>query len=117
MVKNMMNSPSVQAALNNPEIMQNVLKSGPMKEVLDKNPELNQIMNDPELIKQILSTQSSKAAADQMNIQNDLALRQIENLGAFNQVERMYNDVSGALEKVADEQNPLMVPSSISKVL
>jgi len=112
MVKNMMNSPSVQAALNNPEIMQNVLKSGPMKEVLDKNPELNQIMNDPELIKQILSTQSSKAAADQMNIQNDLALRQIENLGAFNQVERMYNDVSGALEKVADEQNPLMVPSN-----
>ncbi|MES1902277.1 MAG: hypothetical protein MHPSP_000865 [Paramarteilia canceri] len=89
----------------NPEMMSAIIKSNPqLQKMFDKNPHIAQIFQNPEMLSQIMSGYSSKAAADQMNFQNDVTLSNLESMGYMNQIQRVHDDLNDALTNF-DEPN------------
>ncbi|MEN2498592.1 MAG: hypothetical protein MHMPM18_002875 [Marteilia pararefringens] len=75
------------------------------KKIFDKNPHLKQVLSNPDVMSDIMDSYSSKAASDQMNYMNDVALSQIENMGAFNQVENIFSSLTGALDSMQEDMS------------
>ncbi|KAF5754672.1 putative Ubiquitin-like domain, Heat shock chaperonin-binding, UBA-like superfamily, ubiquilin [Helianthus annuus] len=91
----MMNMPSVQTLLNNPEIMRGMIMSNPhMREIIDRNPELAHILNDPAILRQTLETARNPELMREMVRNTDRAMSNIESSPeGFNMLRRMYENV------------------------
>lgn len=99
MMQSIMNSPMFKSMLDNPEVINNMLMNNPqLKSYAEKNPQFYQILKDPEMMSNIMKMYSSQAASDQMNYQNDIALRQLDNSGHFPKVESMFNNLNNAFD-------------------
>ena len=103
MMNSIMNSPMFKSMINNPEMLNSMLMSNPQtKALLEKNPHLHQALNDPEMINSMMKAYSSQAASDQMNYQNDIALRQLDHTGQYPKIESMFNNINDAFDNWPD---------------
>ncbi|KAK1437834.1 hypothetical protein QVD17_03634 [Tagetes erecta] len=95
MMREMMNMPSVQNILNNPEIMRSMIMSNPqMREIIDRNPELAHILNDPAILRQTLEAARNPELMREMMRNTDRAMSNIESSPeGFNMLRRMYENV------------------------
>ncbi|KAK9052087.1 hypothetical protein SSX86_028715 [Deinandra increscens subsp. villosa] len=95
MMRDMMNMPSIQNMLNNPEIMRGMLMSNPqMREIIDRNPELAHILNDPAILRQTLEAARNPELMREMMRNTDRAMSNIESSPeGFNMLRRMYENV------------------------
>ncbi|KAI3812122.1 hypothetical protein L1987_16828 [Smallanthus sonchifolius] len=95
MMRDMMNMPSIQNILNNPEIMRSMIMSNPqMREIIDRNPELAHILNDPAILRQTLEASRNPELMREMMRNTDRAMSNIESSPeGFNMLRRMYENV------------------------
>mmetsp|Transcript_10060 Transcript_10060/g.17681 ORF Transcript_10060/g.17681 Transcript_10060/m.17681 type:complete len:438 (+) Transcript_10060:136-1449(+) len=95
MISSLMESPAMQAILDNPEIMRSMMMSNPeMRSLLEQNPQLRHALNDPELLRQSMNAARNPAMMQEMMRNQDRALANIESLpGGYNALRRMYHDV------------------------
>ncbi|XP_076927532.1 ubiquitin domain-containing protein DSK2b-like [Bidens hawaiensis] len=95
MMRDMMNMPSVQNILNNPEIMRSMMMNNPqMREIIDRNPELGHILNDPAILRQTLEAARNPELMREMMRNTDRAMSNIESSPeGFNMLRRMYENV------------------------
>jgi len=95
MLSNIMQSPMMQGAMSNPDLIRNMMESNPeMQRVMDQNPQLRAVLDDPEMMRRSMEMMRDPAAMQNMMRNQELAMSQIENLpGGFNALRRMYEDV------------------------
>lgn len=94
-----MNSPMMQAAMNNPELLRTMLQSNPMvREVADRNPEVAQLLNNPQLLRESMQIFSNPSLLREHMRHADRALSNIEALPeGFNTLRRLYENVQEPL--------------------
>ncbi|GMJ00642.1 hypothetical protein like AT2G17200 [Hibiscus trionum] len=95
MMREIMNTPSIQSLVNNPELMRTLIMSNPqMREIIDRNPELGHILNDPSILRQTLEAARNPELMREMMRNTDRAMSNIESSPeGFNMLRRMYENV------------------------
>ncbi|KAH1151110.1 hypothetical protein GLYMA_16G118400v4 [Glycine max] len=95
LVREIMNSPTMQNLMNNPEIVRNLIMNNPqMQELMDRNPELAHILNDPSTLRQTLEATRNPEIMREMMRNTDRAMSNIESSPeGFNMLRRMYENI------------------------
>ncbi|XP_030461334.2 ubiquitin domain-containing protein DSK2a-like isoform X2 [Syzygium oleosum] len=95
MMREIMNMPSMQNLMNNPDLMHSLIMGNPqMREIIDRNPELAHILNDPGILRQTLEVARNPELMREMMRNTDRAMSNIEaSPEGFNMLRRMYENV------------------------
>lgn len=95
MMREIMNMPSIQNLMNNPDLMRGLIMNNPqMREIIDRNPELGHILNDPGILRQTLEAARNPELMREMMRNTDRAMSNIESSPeGFNMLRRMYENV------------------------
>jgi len=103
MMRQMLNSPMMQAMLDNPEFLRTMMLSNPeMQAVVEQNPELRQIFNDPAFLRQSLQMAANPELLREMQRNADRAMQNIEMMpGGFDALRRMHTNIQEPLMNAA----------------
>jgi len=107
-MQQMLNHPSVQNLLDNPErmgqLMQSSFQNPQMRQIMESNPELRQLWNDPAMMQQAMQMLRNPSMMQQAMRQQDLAMSQLENMpGGFAALSNMYRNVQEPMMEAAAE--------------
>jgi ubiquilin len=99
----MMNSPMMQAMMENPEMMRAALQMSmqqnpQLRALMESNPEMRQMMQDPAMIDQFIQMMRNPAFMQQQMRNQELAMSQLENIpGGFSALSSMYRTIQEPL--------------------
>ncbi|KJE91625.1 ubiquitin family protein [Capsaspora owczarzaki ATCC 30864] len=113
MMRNMINSPQVQAMMNNPELMRTMMMANPqVRDLIERNPELGHMLNDPSVMRQSMDMMRNPAAMQEMMRNSDRAMNNIEAMpGGFDALRRMYAQYQEPMqEALGEQQNQTQTP-------
>uniref|UniRef100_T1JDD4 Ubiquilin-4 n=1 Tax=Strigamia maritima TaxID=126957 RepID=T1JDD4_STRMM len=106
MLRQMMDNPLVQALINNPEYMRQLILSNPqMQQLMERNPEVTHMLNNPELLRQTMELARNPTMLQELMRAQDRAISNLESLpGGYNALRRMYTDIQEPMLNAAQEQ-------------
>lgn len=109
-----MNSPMMQAIMENPDVMQSIIQSNPqMRQLMETNPEIGHILNNPEHMRQAMEMMRNPSMMQEMMRNQDRALSNLESLpGGFNALQRFYNEVQEPMQNAMGRPNPFATPTN-----
>lgn len=105
MLREILNMPVMQDALNNPDFMRNMIMNNPhTREMIDRHPDLAHVLNDPSFYRQALDAARNPELMREMTHNTDRAMSNIESSPeGFNALRRMYETL----------QEPLLNPTNV----
>lgn len=106
LMQQILDSPIVGNMLSNPEMMQQLMMSNPqMQNLIEQNPDVGHLLNNPELMRQAFEYTRNPAMLQEMMRNQDRALSNLESIpGGYNALRRMYTDVQEPMLNAAQEQ-------------
>jgi len=114
MMQNMLNSPVVRNLMSDPELLRTMFSSHPqMRELMERNPEISHVLNDPEILRQTFEYARNPALMREMMRTTDRAMSNIEtHPEGFNLLRRMYTNVQEPMMDAGTNAAESMVNNS-----
>jgi len=115
MMQEMLNSPMMDALFSNPELMRSMIMSNPQtQQLIERNPQIAQMLSDPEVMRQALQAARNPEAMRQMMRSADLMMNQLDAMpGGFDALQRAYTEVGEPLMNAmsSSSSEPQEVPA------
>lgn len=94
-MQQILDSPMMANLMNNPDLLRNTMLNNPqMQQMLDANPQMRHVLNDPATLRQAMEMMRNPNAMQAAMRSQDLAMSQLENMpGGFDAMRRMYEDM------------------------
>ena len=113
-MQQMLNSPQMEAIMQNPDVMRSLFNANPqVKALMESNPEIARALNDPEIMRQSFEAARNPAMMREMMRNTDRAMGNIESIpGGFNALKKLYEEVQEPLWEAQASMNTGAMRSS-----